>query len=174
MKECIPLIIPILGISAGIIIPKQYSFGNTAHEKGNRSAVIEIQSNLGDPSRVDELLTALSTKEKKRQITEEVPALAIAFFFTWFCSDATKVKASVGLLICAIQGIANKLIDGYLYPNTSEELTNAVESTVKEKKYDNCLVVQLFNLKFLIFLKTKLTSLISNANEIFANTVHQG
>ena len=46
MKEFIPLIIPILGISAGIIIPIAVFIWQYYDEKGKRSAVIEIAQHL--------------------------------------------------------------------------------------------------------------------------------
>ncbi len=128
MKELIPLIIPILGISAGIIIPIAVFVWQYYDEKGKRSAVIEIAKHLGDPSRVDELLRLFDERKKApidyRRGGVITTFVGIGIFFLGFVAMGSLVKG-VGLLICAI-GIGT-LIAGYLYPNTSEELTNAVE-----------------------------------------------
>ena len=128
MKEFIPLIIPILGISAGIIIPIAVFVWQYYDEKGKRSAVIEIAKHLGDPSRVDELLRLFDERKKApidyRRGGVITTFVGIGIFFLGFVAMGSLVKG-VGLLIFAI-GIGT-LIAGYLYPNTSEELTNAVE-----------------------------------------------
>ena len=128
MKEFIPLIIPILGISAGIIIPIAVFVWQYYDEKGKRSAVIEIAKHLGDPSRVDELLRLFDERKKApidyRRGGVITTVVGIVIFFLGFVAMGSLVKG-VGLLVCAI-GIGT-LIAGYLYPNTSEELTNAVE-----------------------------------------------
>jgi len=128
MKEYIPLIIPILGISAGIIIPIAVFVWQYYDEKGKRSAVIEIAKHLGDPSRVDELLRLFDERKKApidyRRGGVITTFVGIGIFLLGFVAMGSLVQG-VGLLVCAI-GIGT-LIAGYLYPNTSEELTNAVE-----------------------------------------------
>lgn len=135
MKELIPLIIPILGISAGIIIPIAVFVWQYYDEKGKRSAVIEIAKHLGDPSRVDELLRLFDERKKApidyRRGGVITTFVGIGIFFLGFVAMGSLVKG-VGLLICAI-GIGT-LIAGYLYPNTSEELTNAVEEFEGKEK----------------------------------------
>ena len=135
MKEFIPLIIPILGISAGIIIPIAVFVWQYYDEKGKRSAVIEIAQHLGDPSRVDELLRLFDERKKEpidyRRGGVITTFVGIGIFFLGFVAMGSLVKG-VGLLICAI-GIGT-LIAGYLYPNTSEELTNAVEEFEGKEK----------------------------------------
>ena len=128
MKELIPLIIPILGISAGIIIPTAVFVWQYYDEKAKRSAIIEIAKHLGDPSRVDELLHLFDERKKApidyRRGGVLTTCVGIGIFLLGFVAMGSLVQG-VGLLVCAI-GIGT-LIAGYLYPNTSEELTNAVE-----------------------------------------------
>ena len=128
MKESIPLIIPILGISAGIIIPTAVFVWQYYDEKAKRSAIIEIAKHLGDPSRVDELLHLFDERKKTpidyRRGGVITTFVGIGIFLLGFVAIGSLVRG-VGLLVCAI-GIGT-LIAGYLYPNTSEELTNAVE-----------------------------------------------
>ena len=132
MKEAIPLIIPILGISAGIIIPLAVFIWQYYEEKGKRAAVIEISKNLDDPSKVEKLL-AIFDERKKQPIDYRRGGVITAFvgvgiFFLGLVALGPLLKG-VGLLVCAI-GI-DTMIAGYLYPNTSEELTNAVEEFEK-------------------------------------------
>ncbi len=128
MKEFITLIIPILGISAGIIIPTAVFVWQYYDEKAKRSAIIEIAKHLGDPSRVDELLHLFDERKKApidyRRGGVITTFVGIGIFLLGFVAMGSLVQG-VGLLVCAI-GIGT-LIAGYLYPNTSEELTNAVE-----------------------------------------------
>ena len=128
MKEAIPLIIPILGISAGIIIPLAVFIWQYYEEKGKRAAVIEISKNLDDPSKVEKLL-AIFNERKKQPIDYRRGGVITAFvgvgiFLLGLVALGPLLKG-VGLLVCTI-GIGT-MIAGYLYPNTSEELTNAVE-----------------------------------------------
>ena len=128
MKEAIPLIIPILGISAGIIIPLAVFIWQYYEEKGKRAAVIEISKNLDDPSKVEKLL-AIFDERKKQPIDYRRGGVITAFvgvgiYLLGLVALGPLLKG-VGLLVCAI-GIGT-MIAGYLYPNTSEELTNAVE-----------------------------------------------
>ena len=127
MKEAIPLIIPILGISAGIIIPLAVFIWLYYEEKGKRAAVIEISKNLDDPSKVEKLL-AIFDERKKQPIDYRRGGVITAFvgvgiFLLGLVALGPLLKG-VGLLVCTI-GIGT-MIAGYLYPNTSEELTNAV------------------------------------------------
>ena len=132
MKEVIPLIIPILGISAGIIIPLAVFIWQYYEEKGKRAAVIEISKNLDDPSKVEKLL-AIFDERKKQPIDYRRGGVITAFvgvgiYLLGLVALGPLLKG-VGLLVCAI-GIGT-MIAGYLYPNTSEELTNAVEEFEK-------------------------------------------
>ena len=128
MKEAIPLIIPILGISAGLIIPLAVFIWLYYEEKGKRAAVIEIAKHVSDSSKVEKLL-AIFDERKKQPIDYRRGGVITAFvgvgiFLLGLVALGPLLKG-VGLLVCAI-GIGT-MIAGYLYPNTSEELTNAVE-----------------------------------------------
>ena len=83
---------------------------------------------MGDSSRVDELLHLFDERKKApidyRRGGVITTFVGIGIFLLGFVSMGSLFQG-VGLLVCAI-GIGT-LIAGYLYPNTSEELTNAVE-----------------------------------------------
>ena len=128
MKEAIPLIIPILGISAGLIIPLAVFIWLYYEEKGKRAAVIEIAKHVSDSSKVEKLL-AIFDERKKQPIDYRRGGVITAFvgigiYLLGFVALG-RLFEGVGLLVCAI-GVGT-MIAGYLYPNTSEELTNAVE-----------------------------------------------
>ena len=128
MKEAIPLIIPILGISTGIIIPVAVFIWLYYEEKGKRAAVIEIAKHVSDPSKVEKLLAIFD--ERKKQPIDYRRGGVIAIFvgigiFLLGLVALGPLFKGVGLLVCAI-GVGT-MIAGYLYPNTSEELTNAIE-----------------------------------------------
>ena len=106
MKEFIPLIIPILGISGGIIIPIAVFVWQYYDEKGKRSAIIEIAKHLGDPSRVDELLR-LFDKRKKAPIDYRrggviTTFVGIGIFLLGSFVAMKSLFEGVGLLVCAI------------------------------------------------------------------------
>ena len=128
MKEAIPLIIPILAISAGIIIPIAVFIWQYYEEKGKRAAVIEIAKHLNDPSKVEQLLTIFDERKKQpidyRRGGVIAMFVGIGIFLLGFVALGALFEGA-GLLVCAI-GVGT-MIAGYLYPNTSEELTNAVE-----------------------------------------------
>ena len=128
MKEAIPLIIPILGISAGLIIPLAVFIWLYYEEKGKRPAIIEIAKHVSDSSKVEKLLAIFD--ERKKQPIDYRRGGVIAIFvgigiFLLGLVALGPLFKGVGLLVCAI-GVGT-MIAGYLYPNTSEELTNAVE-----------------------------------------------
>ncbi|MDA7624596.1 DUF6249 domain-containing protein [bacterium] len=134
MKEIIPLIIPILGISTGIIIPVAVFIWLYYEENGKRAAVIEIAKHLSDPSKVEKLL-AIFDERKKQPIDYRRGGVitifvGIGIFLLGFASLGSLFQG-VGLLVCAI-GVGT-MIAGYLYPNTSEELTDAVKEFEKKE-----------------------------------------
>ena len=128
MKEAIPLIIPILAISTGLIIPLAVFIWQYYEEKGKRAAVIEIAKHLSDPSKVEKLL-AIFDERKKQPIDYRRGGVITIFvgigIFLFGFAAMGPFFQGIGLLVCAI-GVGT-MIAGYLYPNTSEELTNAVE-----------------------------------------------
>lgn len=122
------LIIPILGILAGIIIPVSVFIWQYNDAKGKREAVIEIAKHLDDPSKVEELLNIF--EERKKQPIDYRRGGVITLFVGlglfalgyFFLGDILKgIGALVGLI-----GVGT-MIAGYLYPNTEKELTDAVD-----------------------------------------------
>ena len=121
-------LIPILGILTGIIIPVSVFIWLYYEGKGKRETMLEIAKHMDDPSKVEELLGIFD--ERKKEPIDYRRGGVITIFVgigiyllgvAWLVS----LFKGVGLLVGAIG--AGTMIAGYLYPNTSEELTNAVE-----------------------------------------------
>lgn len=136
MNELVPVLgvlLPILGILSGIIIPVSVFIWLYHDGKNKRETVLEIAKHLDDPSKVEELLGIFD--ERKKQpidyrrggvITLSVGAGIYLLGFTALGS----FFEGIGFLVGAI-GVGT-IIAGYLYPNTGEELTSAVEDFEKQ------------------------------------------
>ena len=121
-------LIPLFGILAGIIIPVSVFIWLYYDEKSKREAVIEIAKHMDDPKKTEQLLT-LFDERKKEPIDYRRGGVITSFVgIGLYLLGATALGAlleGVGLLVAVI-GVGT-LIAGYLYPNTSQEITNAVE-----------------------------------------------
>ena len=129
----IEIIIPIIGMLTGIILTVSVFIWQYKDAKGKREAVIEISKNLDDPSKVEELLSIF--EERKKQpidyrrggiITLFVGLGLFSLGYFFLGNILRGVGAFVGLIGIGV------LIAGYLYPNTGEELTDAVEEFEKK------------------------------------------
>ena len=121
-------LIPLAGILAGIIIPLVVFLLLYHEEKGKRETVLEIAKHLDDTKKVQELL-AIFEERKKEPIDYRRSGVVTLFVgFGIYLLGAVALGSFIegaGMLVSAIGlGI---LVAGYLYPNTSEEITRAVE-----------------------------------------------
>jgi hypothetical protein len=127
------LLIPILGILAGIIIPLSVFIWLYKDAKNKQKTILEISKNLDDPSKVEELLKIFEERKKepidfrRNGVITLFTGAGFYFFGVFFLGSIMK---AVGALISLI-GIGT-VIAGYLYPNTGKELTNAVEEYEKK------------------------------------------
>ena len=127
------LLIPILGILAGIIIPISVFIWLYFDAKNKQKTILEISKNLDDPSKVEELLKIFEDRKKepidfrRNGVITLFTGAGFYFFGVFFLGSIMK---AVGALISLI-GIGT-VIAGYLYPNTGKELTNAVEEYEKK------------------------------------------
>ena len=127
------LLIPILGILAGIIIPISVFIWLYKEGKNKQKTILEISKNLDDPSKVEELLKIFEERKKepidfrRNGVITLFTGAGFYFFGVFFLGSIMK---AVGALISLI-GLGT-LIAGYLYPNTSKELSNAVEEFEKK------------------------------------------
>ena len=127
------LLIPLFGISVGIIVPLAVFYWLYHENKNKNETIIEISKNLDDPSKLEDMLGMLD--ERKKEPIDYRRGGVITFFVgIGICLLGYSAMGSffvgVGYLVGAI-GIGT-LVAGYLYPNTSEELTNAVEDFEKK------------------------------------------
>lgn len=129
----VELIIPVVGILAGILIPIAVFVWLYFDAKNKREAVVEIAKHINDPMKVEELLELFEERKKEPidyrrggVITLFVGA-GLYFLGVYFIGSVGK---GVGILVGLI-GMGT-LIAGYLYPNTEQELTNAVDQFEKK------------------------------------------
>ena len=124
----VALLIPILGILAGIIIPVSVFFWLYHEDKGKRESVLEIAKIIDDPSKVEELLGIFDERKKDpidyRRSGVITIFVGIGLYLLGFIAMGAFFEG-IGLLVGTI-GVGT-MIAGYLYPNTGAELTNAVE-----------------------------------------------
>ena len=127
------LLIPILGILSGIIIPVSVFVWLYFESKDKNKTILEISKNIDDPSKLEDLIGMFDERKKepidyrRTGVVTLFTGVGLFLFGVFFLGSVLK---GVGALVAAI-GLG-QIIAGYLYPNTSEELTNAVEEFEKK------------------------------------------
>jgi hypothetical protein len=127
------LLIPILGILAGIIIPVSIFVWLYFESKDKNRTILEISKNIDNPSKLEDLIGMFDERKKepidyrRTGVVTLFTGVGLFLFGVFFLGSVLK---GVGALVAAI-GLG-QIIAGYLYPNTSEELTNAVEEFEKK------------------------------------------
>ena len=127
------LIVPVLGIMTGIIVPVSVFVWLYLESKDKNKTILEISKNINDPSKVEDLIGMLDDRKKepidyrRTGVVTLFTGMGLFLFGVFFLGSILK---GVGALVAAI-GVGT-IIAGYLYPNTSEELTNAVENYEKK------------------------------------------
>ena len=127
-----PIIIPILGISVGIIVPISVFILLYFEAKDKNKTVLEISKNIDDPAKIEDLLKMLDER-KKEPIDYRRGGLITLFvglgIYLLGNFAMGQLFEGIGFLVGAI-GVGTMLA-GYMYPNTSEEITNAVDKYEK-------------------------------------------
>ncbi len=127
------LLIPILGVLTGMVVPIAAFVWLYFDSKNKRDSVIEIAKNLDNPEQVEKLMAIFDERKKEpidyRRGGVITMFVGIGIFLLGYIALGSFFKG-IGLLVGAI-GLGT-LLAGYLYPNTSEELTNAVEEFEKK------------------------------------------
>lgn len=127
------IVIPSLGILTGIIVPVAVFIWLYYESKDKNKTILEISKNIDDPSKLEDLIGMLDERKKqpidyrRSGVVTLFVGIGLFLFGVFFLGDILK---GVGALVATI-GIG-QIIAGYLYPNTSEELTNAVEDFEKK------------------------------------------
>ena len=130
VKTIVGELIPIIGILAGIGISLAVFAWLYFDAKNKRETIVEISKNIDDPSKVQELLDILNDKEEAKEPIDYRRGGVITLFvgvgiYLLGITAMGSFFEGAGALVAAI-GVGT-MIAGYLYPNTSAELTNAVE-----------------------------------------------
>ena len=127
------IIIPLAGISVGIIVPLAVFYWQYHETKHKNETVLEISKTLDDPIKLERLL-GIFDERKKEPIDYRRGGVITIFVGIGICLLGYAAMGSffvgIGYLVGAI-GIGT-MVAGYLYPNTGEELTNAVEEFEKK------------------------------------------
>ena len=127
------LLIPIFGILSGIIIPVSVFVWLYFESKDKNKTILEISKNIDDPSKLEDLIGMFDERKKepidyrRTGVVTLFTGVGLFLFGVFFLGSVLK---GVGALVAAT-GLG-QIIAGYLYPNTSEELTNAVEEFEKK------------------------------------------
>ena len=128
-----PILIPLFGISVGIIVPLAVFYWLYHETKLKNETILEISKHLDDPAKLEELLGIFDERKKepidyrRNGVTTLFTGIGLYLFGVFFLGPLLK---GVGALVATI-GVG-LIIAGYLYPNTSEELTNAVDEFEKK------------------------------------------
>ncbi len=126
-------IVPILGILVSIIIPVSVFIWLYLESKDRNRTILEISKNLEDSSKIGDMIDMLDERKKepidyrRTGVVTLFTGVGLFLFGVFFLGSVLK---GVGALVAAI-GIG-QIVAGYLYPNTSEELTSAVEDFEKK------------------------------------------
>ena len=131
--ETIGILIPLAGISVGIIVPLAVFYWQYHEVKNKNETITEIAKSIDDPAKLEELMTILDERKKEpidyRRGGIITIFVGIGLYLLGFVVMG-RLFEGVGLLVAAI-GVGS-LIAGYLYPNTSEEINKAVEEYEKK------------------------------------------
>ncbi len=126
-------LVPILGVLAGIIIPVSVFIWLYFEGKDKNRTIIKIAKHMDDPSKAEEFLRILDERKKEpidyRRGGVITMFVGIGIYLLGFTVMGSLFEG-IGLLVGTIG--AGSIIAGYLYPNTSDELTSAVEKFEKK------------------------------------------
>ena len=122
------ILIPLAGISVGIIVPLSVFYWQYHETKHKNETILEISKTLDDPAKLERLLDIFDERKKEpvdyRRGGLITIFVGVGIYFLGFVSFGSFFEG-VGLLVGFI-GIGT-MAAGYIYPNTSEEITKAVE-----------------------------------------------
>ena len=126
-------LVPVLGILVASIIPVSVFMWLYLENKDKNKTILEISKNISDPSKIEDMINLLDERKKepidfrRTGVVTLFTGVGLFLFGVLFLGSVLK---GVGALVASI-GLG-QIIAGYLYPNTSEELTSAVEDFEKK------------------------------------------
>ena len=122
------ILIPLAGISVGIIIPIAVFFWLYHETKHKNETILEISKNLDDPEKLERLLSIFDERKKEpadyRRGGLITIFVGVGIYFLGLAALGSFFEG-VGILVGFI-GMGT-MAAGYIYPNTGEEITKAVE-----------------------------------------------
>ena len=121
-------LIPILGITTGVVIPLAVFVWLYQDDKNKRQVALEIAKHLDEPVKFEDLLSVFD--ERKREPVDYSRGGVITIFvgvgiYLLGITAMGRFFEGIGLLVGAI-GV-ELLAAGYFFPSTGEEITDAVE-----------------------------------------------
>ena len=126
------LIVPVVGIMAGIIVPVSVFIWLYLESKDKNKTILEISKNIDDPEKIESLINMLDERKKepvdyrRAGVITIFTGIGLFLFGVFFLGSILK---GVGALVAAI-GVG-QILAGYFYPNTSEEINKAVDEFEK-------------------------------------------
>ena len=127
------ILIPLFGILTGIMVPIAAFIWLYLEGKDKNKTILVISKNIDDPSKLEDLVGLLDERKKqpidyrRSGVITLFVGIGLFLFGVFFLGSILK---GVGALVTAI-GVG-QIIAGYLYPNTSEEITAAVDAFEKK------------------------------------------
>jgi hypothetical protein len=126
------LIVPVVGIMAGIIVPVSVFIWLYLESKDKNKTILEISKNIDDPEKIESLINMLDERKKepvdyrRAGVITIFTGIGLFLFGVFFLGSILK---GVGALVTAI-GVG-QILAGYFYPNTSVEINKAVDEFEK-------------------------------------------
>ena len=126
-------LVPLSGLVVGLAIPLAVFYWLYLEQKDKNKTILELSKNIDDPSKVDNLMQLLEERKKqpidyrRTGVITLFTGIGLFLFGVFFLGSILK---GVGSLV-ALVGLG-QIVAGYLYPNTSEEITNAVNEFEKK------------------------------------------
>ena len=125
-------LVPLGGLVVGLTIPLAVFYWLYLEQKDKNKTILELSKNIDDPSKVDNLMQLLEERKKqpidyrRTGVITLFTGVGLFLFGIFFLGSILK---GVGSLV-ALTGVG-QIVAGYLYPNTSEEITSAVDEFEK-------------------------------------------
>ena len=126
-------LVPLGGLVVGLTIPLAVFYWLYLEQKDKNKTILELSKNIDDPSKVDNLMQLLDERKKqpidyrRTGVITLFTGIGLFMFGVFFLGSILK---GVGSLV-ALVGLG-QIVAGYLYPNTSEEITSAVNEFEKK------------------------------------------
>ena len=126
-------LLPLGGLVVSLAIPLAVFYWLYLEQKDKNKTILELSKNIDDPSKVDNLMQLLDERKKqpidyrRTGVITLFTGIGLFLFGVFFLGSILK---GIGSLV-ALVGLG-QIVAGYLYPNTSEEITSAVNKFEKK------------------------------------------